>query len=148
MLEKIWVVYILKCAMVYCRITSGTCKIIQDNLVAVCWEELSFWLSVCAVLYVMSSLVFAFLSHIMSWAGWGIQLYRLLIIVFSSLYNVWELNFSWIPMTMTLSHSTIFTSIWYGLAGKPEPDMIWSDIIPWNRRVSSTTLHVAERLYM
>ena len=48
------------------------------------WKELSSWLSACAVLYLMSSLVFVFLSGLIPWAGCGIRLSWFYTIAFSS----------------------------------------------------------------
>ena len=47
------------------------------------WKELTYWLSVCAVL-LYTILIFSFLSRMVSGEGSGIQLYRFLIIAISS----------------------------------------------------------------
>ena len=47
-------------------------------------KELISWLSDCAVISLCRLDLFVFLSHMMSGEGCGIQLYRFLIIAFSS----------------------------------------------------------------
>ena len=44
-------------------------------------NELSNWLSVCAMLFLIPSFVFAFVSRLMSWPGSESRQYRSLIIV-------------------------------------------------------------------
>ena len=54
---------------------------IWDSLVAICWDRdvfsffSFFFLSSCVVIFLMQSLVFVFLSCLVSWAGGGIGLY-------------------------------------------------------------------------
>ena len=62
---------------------------------ATCWESAVLLTSACVVLYVLSSLVFLFLSRSVPCAENGIRLYLFLVIAFSStlVYSIPHLSF-------------------------------------------------------
>ena len=103
-------------------------------------ELLSSWLPACALLYLMLSLVFVFLSLLVSLVECGIWLYRFPIIAFSSaIYFPMILNSSWSKhwIKTSLTFKCLIEHLLADFSySRPLDTYLWKQMMKMNRNIT------------